>query len=301
METPRRNIELQRAWQDHDRHWRDNAYVYPVVSRRSKGLSIGVNLNPDKACNFDCIYCQVDRSTPPAVRKVDLDVVRVELANLLDRAIDGTIFNEPPISALPPDQRIVRDIAFSGDGEPTTYARFDEAVALAAELKQARGLDHTKLVLITDACYLTKPNVKRGLALMDAANGEIWAKLDAGTQAYYEAINRPNYPLSHVLANILDAARERPIVIQSLWMRVHGSPPPDAELLAYCDRIRTLIDQGARIKLIQVYTIARETTEPYATALSADELRHAARIIEDHCRVPIESFGGAGIGEGTDR
>lgn len=292
MTQPRRDIELQRAWKDHDRHWRNNAFVYPVVSRRSKGLSIGVNLNPDKACNFDCIYCQVDRSTPPTIRKVDLDVVRIELSDLLDRAIDGSIFNESPLDVLPADQRVVRDIAFSGDGEPTTFARFDEAVALAAELKRARSLDDTKLVLITDACYLTKPNVRRGLALMDANNGEIWAKLDAGTQGYYEAVNRPNYPLSHVLANILDAARVRPIVIQSLWMRVHGAPPPDAEVLAFCERIRELRDQGALFKLIQVYTIARETTEPYATALSSDELNYVASMIEDHCQVEIESFGG---------
>src|ERR1041384_5902109 len=55
----------------HSRSWRENRYVYPVVSRRSKGLSIGVNLNPDKVCNFDCIYCCVDRKTPPVWRDVD--------------------------------------------------------------------------------------------------------------------------------------------------------------------------------------------------------------------------------------
>lgn len=292
MESHRDEIELQLAWRSHDRHWRNNFYVYPVVSRRSRGLSIGVNLNPDTACNFDCIYCQVDRSKPPAVRKVDLDIVRAELADLLDRALDGTLFDESPINALPPDQHVVRDIAFSGDGEPTTYPRFDEAVALAAELKRSRGLDDTKIVLITDACYLMNPVVRRGLALMDANNGEIWAKLDAGTQSYYEKVNRPNYPLSHVLANILDAAESRPIVIQSLWMRVHGEPPPEAEVCAFADRLTELRSQGAQFKLIQVYTIARETAEAYATALASEELSHVATTIATRTGLDIETFGG---------
>ena len=47
----------------HERRFEANRFVYPVLSRRSKGLSLGVNLNPDKVCNFDCIYCQVDRTT----------------------------------------------------------------------------------------------------------------------------------------------------------------------------------------------------------------------------------------------
>ena len=80
---------LQQAHRQHDRHWRDNAYCYPVISRRSGGLSIGINLNPDTACNFDCIYCQVDRTTPPAVRKVDLDRLKEELNNLLDAFAGG--------------------------------------------------------------------------------------------------------------------------------------------------------------------------------------------------------------------
>lgn len=52
------------AVRDHTRVYRDFTYVYPVISRRSGGLSVGINLNPDKVCNFDCVYCEVDRKTP---------------------------------------------------------------------------------------------------------------------------------------------------------------------------------------------------------------------------------------------
>lgn len=288
------DIPLHQAYRLHGRHWQDNAYCYPVVSRRSGGLSIGINLNPDTACNFDCIYCQVDRTTPPTVRKVDLDHLRSELDRLLDAACDGSLFAASPFDALTADRRRVCDIAFSGDGEPTTYPRFDEAVRIAAETRAARGLEQTKIVLITDACYLTKPKVVAGLALMDQNNGEIWAKLDAGTEAYYQLVNRPSHPLSHVLDNIRQTAKVRPIVIQSMWMKVHGRPPPDEELRAFAGHLNDIITAGGRIKLVQVYTIARRTTEAYATALSRSELDRVAAIIRNAVDLPLQPYYGTG-------
>ena len=288
-----RPTSLPIAHRSHERTWRNNAYCYPVVSRRSSGLSIGINLNPDKACNFDCVYCQVDRTRPPAVRKVDLAVLRTELDDLVRCAMDGSIFENAPFDALPPDDRSIRDIAFSGDGEPTTYPGFAEAVKIAAGVRNRHGLEDAKLVLITDACYLTRPDVRRGLEILDRSNGEIWAKLDAGSDQYYETVNRPNYPLAHVLENILDAARVRPIVIQALWMRIHGSPPPDDEVKAFATRLNDVLRAGGRIKLIQCYTIARKTTEAYATALSKSELDHLGTVIASNTSIPYETYYGA--------
>lgn len=292
MENSPKSTPLEVAYQRHERGWRDFLFCYPVVSRRSGGLSIGVNLNPDKACNFDCIYCQVDRSTPGLVKKVDLGDLRSELDRLLDLARSGDLYAEAPFDAIRPDQRRIRDIAFSGDGEPTTCPQFEEAVRIAAEARRARGLVDTKLVLITDACYLTKPNVRAGLIIFDQNNGEIWAKLDAGTQEYYELVNRPNYPLAHVLANITDAARVRPVVIQSLWMKVHGEPPPPTEISAYCDRLNEILAAGGRLKLIQLYTIARRTMEPYATPLSDTQLDSIARTVRARVKAPVETYYG---------
>ena len=290
--TEREQTSLNAAHRQHARHWRDNATCYPVVSRRSGGLSIGINLNPDKACNFDCIYCQVDRATPPKHHKVDLAVLKTELVHLLGAALDGSLFAEPPLDCLEQDRRRICDIAFSGDGEPTLYPRFDEAVRIAADAKRARGLDDTKLVLLTNACTLTQPKVRAALRVFDENNGEIWAKLDAGTQVYYESINRSSFPLSHVVENILDAARRRPIVIQSLWMQVHGKPPPKAEVRAYADTVNEILAAGGRINLIQVYTIARSTTEPYAAALSHGQLDHVVAALREWVHVPMETYPG---------
>ncbi|MGE5243130.1 MAG: radical SAM protein [Betaproteobacteria bacterium] len=280
------------AYRRHARQWQSNRYVYPVVSRRSRGISIGINLNPDKACNFDCVYCQVDRTVPPTVRKVDLALVEAELAGMIESVRSGALFELEPFSALPPDRRGVRDIAFSGDGEPTTYPRFEEAVAIAAHVRRQFGLETTKLVLITDAAYLTKPNVRRGLEILDANNGEIWAKLDAGTAAYFEAVDRPNVPFQTILDNILDASRARPLVIQTLWMRLRGEPPPDAEIDAYCDRLNEIRAQGGQLKDLQLYTIARRPAESYVAPLADAELDAIADRIRARVPVPVDVFYG---------
>jgi len=285
-------MSLSSAYRRHERRWADNRYVYAVVSRRSGGVSVGVNLNPDKACNFDCIYCQVDRTVPPAVRKVELDRLDAELDAVLAAERDGSLYAAPPFDALPADRRGVRDIAFSGDGEPTTYPMFKEAVERAARARRRFGLDEARLVLITDAAYLTKPRVREALAVMDANNGEIWAKLDAGTEEYFRQVCRPNVTLQAVLDNILDAARVRPVVIQSLFMRVREAPPPAAEIEAYGARLNGLLASGGRLKLLQLYTIARLPAERYVTPLADAELDALADAVRARVAVPVEVYYG---------
>jgi wyosine [tRNA(Phe)-imidazoG37] synthetase (radical SAM superfamily) len=264
----------------HARTWRENRYVYPVISRRSKGLSVGVNLNPDKACNFDCVYCCVDR-TQPAVRKdVDLRVLAEELDQTLSLARSGEICREPPFDQTPPGLRVLRDVAFSGDGEPTSYARFAEACRVVADALFRHQLREVKVVLITNATLLQLPEVKDELAFLDGHNGEIWAKLDAGTEAFYQRVERTHVPFRRVLGNILDTGRVRPIVIQSLFTRLHGEPPPAAEIDAYVARLRELLQDGCRIKLVQVYTIARATAERYVRPLEAPALDLIAERVQ---------------------
>ena len=283
---------LRRAWQRHERRWADNLFVYAVVSRRSHGVSVGINVNPSKACNFDCIYCQVDRLVAPRVRAVNLERLTEELDTVLQAAADGTLYSTPPFDALPPDRHEVRDIAFSGDGEPTTYAKFKEAVEIAAAARRRFALETTKIVLITDAAYLAKPMVREALEVMDANNGEIWAKLDAGTESYFRLIDRPNVSLQHVLDNILDAARRRPVVIQSLFMRANGEPIPEAEVDAYCGRLNDLLAAGGRLKGIQLYTIARKPAEPTVTPLADAELDRVAGLVRARVPVTVETFCG---------
>ncbi len=278
------------AWRRHERQWKGNHYIYAVVSRRSRGVSIGMNINPDKTCNFDCIYCQVNRNLPASIRKVDLAGLAEELDLILHAEKDGSLYKNAPFSVLAPAERGVRDIAFSGDGEPTAYPHFEAAVRIAANARRRFGLDSAKLILLTNAAYLDKPAVRTGLALMDENNGEIWAKLDAGTEERFRLVNRAKVSLARVLDNILDAARARPLTIQSLWFRIHGAAPPAEEMEAYCSRLANLISAGGKIRTIQLYTIARDPAEACATPLSADELDRIATAVKDRISVPVEQF-----------
>jgi len=279
---------------DHRRNFAENLYVYAVVSRRSKGVSIGINLNPDKVCNFDCVYCQVDRKTPPLVRDVDEARLLDELDEMLDLVTTGRLFEHERFRQTPPALRRLNDIAFSGDGEPTTCPRFREIVQAVADLKRRRGLDAVKLVLITNATMFHRPAVREALAILDANNGEIWAKLEAGTEAYYQQIDRTTIPFQRILDNITEAARIRPIVIQALFLRLQGHPPPDAELEAFCERLNDIQKAGGAIQLVQVYTVAREPAESYVDALSKTEVDAIVDRVRRRTGLAAEPFYGPG-------
>lgn len=278
---------------DHRRSYEDFYYVYPVVSRRSKGVSIGINLNPDKVCNFDCAYCEVDRITPARVKTVNLGVLEQELREMIRIYQNGKLFEHEPFASVDADRRRLNDIAFSGDGEPTTYKFFDLAVGIVNQVRLDSQLDPVKLVLITDATGLNRPAVRRGLDLMSRVPHEIWAKLDAGTEPYYKLINRSRIPFERVLESILECAKAFPLFIQTLFTRVNGQPIPEAEVQAYIERVKHIQANGGNLLGIQLYTIARPTPETWITALSAKEIDSIAAAIRAQLpALPVEVFYG---------
>ena len=310
-------------YSDHARTYDGNRFVYPVLSRRSKGISIGVNLNPDKVCNFDCIYCQVDRRSEAETTFVETDALFAELEGMMQFVGSGEIFADPKFAHVPPELRRWNDIAFSGDGEPTTHRNFDEIVERTAELKRRylgssvdfsphevgtgsheakfasrpRGLkstlrDDVKLVLITNASMFHRPHVRRALEILDENNGEIWAKLDAGTDEYYQLIERTKIPFRQILDNITAAAKLRSLVIQSLFMRVHGDPPTDAEIAAFCDRLNEIAAVGGQIQLVQIYTVARQPAESFVSHLSKDAVDAIAATVEMRTGLNVERYYG---------
>jgi len=278
----------------HERRFESNRFVYPVLSRRSRGLSIGVNLNPDKICNFNCIYCQVDRTVAGDTRFVELDQLLAELDSLLTIATSGQLYETEKFRSVPPELRRLNDIAFSGDGEPTTHRNFDEIIAACAEVKRRHGLDDVKLVLITNASRFHRPHVQRGLEILDRNQGEIWAKLDAGSEAYFQRVDRSPVPLSRILANIAQAARVRPLVIQSLWMKIDGQPPPADEIQAFGQRLRDITAAGGSLRLIQIYTIARRPAESFVASLSDAQVDQIAATVARDTGLPVAAFYGIG-------
>jgi len=264
----------------HERTFGNFRFVYPVVSRRAGGVSIGVNLNPDKICNFDCVYCQVDRHELPGRVFVEIDRLREELHEAIRLVRGGELFSIDKFVDTPISLRCLRDIAFSGDGEPTTFTNFEQICQLAADVRRTERLDDVKLVLITNASMFHRPGVQRGLAILDENGGEIWAKLDAGSDEYFQKVARTSIPFRRILDNITEAARVRPLVIQSLFMRLNGQAPPPEEITAYCGRLNEILKAGGRIKLVQIYSVVRPPAESFVTALSPQELEAIAAQVQ---------------------
>jgi wyosine [tRNA(Phe)-imidazoG37] synthetase (radical SAM superfamily) len=162
-----------------------------------------------------------------------------------------------------------------------------------AELKRKHNLPQVKLVLITNASMFHRPHVQRGLEILDQNNGEIWAKLEAGTAEYFKLIDRTTMPFSQILQNITAAAQVRPLVIQALFMRVAGEPPPAAEIEAFCDRLNEITAAGGRLSLIQVYTVARKPTESYVTPLADAEVDAIVSRVREKTGLAAAAFYGA--------
>lgn len=263
----------------HPRQFREFRFVYPVLSRRSRGISVGINLSPDGACNFRCVYCQVDRDALRSNREASVEVVEQELRCLLASASDGTLFEDPQFRDLPPELKRINDIALSGDGEPTSSPLFPRALERVVEVRREMGLSRLKIVLITNASLLHRPSIRRAIDSLEPGTSEIWAKLDAGTEAYFRKVSRARLSFSRIVDNITSAASARPLIIQSLFLKLAGLAPPPEEIEAYCAVLKGVLDAGGQLQLVQIYTIARRPAESFVGALSNEEVDRISRIV----------------------
>jgi wyosine [tRNA(Phe)-imidazoG37] synthetase (radical SAM superfamily) len=278
---------------DHTRRFAGLRHVYPVLSRRARGISLGVNLNPDTACTFDCVYCQVDRhGTPERRPRADIDAIRGELLALLDHHASGALFEVPPFDGIPQTLRRLSDIALAGDGEPTACLDFPEVAAMVADVHSRRHLGDVKLVLMTSACLLHRPDVRRGLDAMRHHGLEVWGKLDAGTEDEYRRINRSPVPFRRILENLGEAARRDSLVIQSMFFAEEGRPPAESAVVAWVSRLKELEADGGRLREVQIYTVARPPADPRVGPLPAAELEKIAEAARAWVVAPVAVFPG---------
>lgn len=146
--------------------------------------------------------------------------------------------------------------------------------------------------MITNATKLNTPAVRQGLELLSVHNGEIWAKLDAGTATYYDLIDQTNVPFERVLRNLGETARIIPLNVQTCLMRLHGIGPGRAEIEAYCDRLNEIQAAGGHLLNVQLYTVARRPPHEWVTSLPDAELEDAADLVRQRTNLPVETFGG---------
>lgn len=278
----------------HPRTYNDLKYAYPVISRRSRGLSIGLNLNPDKVCNWDCPYCQVDRTTPPEITEVNVDELIDEVRMIVEDALSGLLWEHPRFSSTPEYYRRVRDFALAGDGEPTSCKAFPEVISRLLNLRHRFELERDVTInVLTNASLFHQPHVQDGLKLLEREHSEIWCKLDAGTEEWYQQVNRSRFPLEHCLKNILKLGQSRAVTIQSMFFVLDGQAPSREEIDAYVERLRWLSLNNAKIRLVQVYTIARAPSEAICTPLSNEGIDGiVARIRAELPELDVQGFYG---------
>jgi wyosine [tRNA(Phe)-imidazoG37] synthetase (radical SAM superfamily) len=266
-----------------------NRFVYAVISQRAHGLSIGVNLNPDRRCNFDCAYCEVNRSLPVRDSLVDLDVLSAELERMLTLTQERRLREFPYFQNVPQELLTLKGVALSGEGEPTLSAQFTEIIREVVHIRSSGKYPFFKLVLITNTSGLDLPEVQQGMELLTSRD-EIWAKLDAGTQDYMDTVNRTDLRLEKVIANILLVGRAKPIVIQSLFPLLKGLEPSPEEIERYVGHLLSLKQNGARISLVQVYSAHRPSHHPECGHLPLKSLSRIAHRVREVTGIPAEVF-----------
>jgi wyosine [tRNA(Phe)-imidazoG37] synthetase (radical SAM superfamily) len=264
-------------------HSRDVAglkYVYPVLSRRAGGLSIGINFNTNNACNWRCIYCQVPDLKIGAAPEMDFQLLEDELRFFLDDVLNGDFYER---FQIPAGNRVIKDIAISGNGEPTSLNEFDRAVVLIGEIATEVGvLPQSNFVLITNGSLVHQPKVQYGLKKLREYGGEVWFKFDSATEAGRRLINNARQSYQASLENLMLSAQLCPTKLQTCLLDYDKRGLPKEERQAYLDMLKT-VREHVSLRGVMLYTIARPSMQPESGRLEklpaetlnafADEIR----------------------------
>ena len=268
-------------------HRRDSAglrYVYPVISRRAGGVSVGINLNVNNACNWACVYCQVENLSRGGPPPIDLDLLERELDGFLDDALHGDFMSRE----VPAEARRLMDIAFSGNGEPTSAAEFPEAVQAVRRVLQRYGLAGKLPVrLITNGSLLHRPGVRDGIRVLGELGGEVWFKVDRAMPAEVETINGVPMDAGKIRDNLSRCAALATTWVQTCWFALDGIAPDAAARDAYC---ALLAPVASRLAGVHLYGLARPSMQPAAPRLQrldADEMEKFAVEIQEKMGIRV--------------
>lgn len=275
--------------EDHSRDAAQLTYVYPVVSRRARGVSVGINLNPNNACNWACVYCQVPDLVRGAAPAIDLDLLEEELRGFLGQVTTDEWMERH----APPEARRINDIAFSGNGEPTTARDFDVIVERVLDVRsEFPAMAETKTVLITNGSQVHRASVLRGLMRMANAGGEVWFKLDSVTREGRRAINGTDAPLERAVQNLRAAAGACRTLVQTCVFGRDGHRPSEEELDAYMTLLRGEVERGTPLHGVLLYGLARPSLQPGAERLERlddDWIQALAGRIEEATGLTVQA------------
>ncbi len=252
---------------DHSRELSGLKYIYSVISRRAGGLSIGVNLNVNNACNWQCIYCEIPNLTRGSPPPIELDVLEDELRFFLHEIIHGD-YMEKNVAI---DDRHLKDIAFSGNGEPTSAEEFPKIILIVKKVLEEFNLLHKiKLRLITNGSLMHQPAVIKSVGMFKEMNGEVWFKVDAATEENIQTINQVNLKRHQILERLKNCATACPTFVQTCVFTIDGKNPSEKDIEAY---VQLMNEIKSDIEGVHIYGLARPSLQPQA--------KHLGRISEE--------------------
>ncbi|MGD0959652.1 MAG: radical SAM protein [Methylomonas sp.] len=250
---------------NHDRDIAGLKYVYPVISRRAAGLSVGINFNPNNACNWRCIYCQVPDLQYGNAPEIDLDILERELRFFLDYVQHGDFCRDFQIA---PNQQSIKDIAVSGNGEPTSLNRFAEAIRLIGMIGEQSGIfPASRFVVISNGSLIHRASVQAGLKQLAHFRGELWFKLDSASEAGRKLINNTGQSQRKLIENLEIACQLCPTKLQTCMLNFRRQLWTDSEKQAYLQLLTELRQKKIPIQKIMLYSIARLSHQPEAGEL----------------------------------
>jgi len=251
---------------NHDRDSAALRHVYPVISRRAGGVSVGINLNPNNACNWRCLYCQVPNLTRGTAPALDMALLETELRGFLTQLLHGDFMR----SRVPEGARRINDIALSGNGEPTSAAEFSAVIALISRVRLELAVPETvKTVLITNGSLLYRADVQHGLRDMAKIHGEVWFKLDRASAPGMLRINDTQARMDKVRDNLIAAMAACPTWLQTCWFALDGEPPSRRDEDDYLQFVAGLPRDGHPLQGVLLYGLARPSMQAEAPRLSA--------------------------------
>lgn len=244
------------------------SYVFGPVPSRRLGRSLGLDITPYKTCTFDCVYCQLGRTTERTVQRkeyVPKDPVLSELKEFLDEIGEDIDY-----------------ITFAGSGEPTLHSKIGEMI------DAIKTMTDIPVVVITNGSLLFREDVRSDLLNADI----VLPSLDAATESMFHAVNQPHESLE--VGKIIEGLRIfRETFEGEFWLEimvVKGMNDPEEEISA-------LVDAVSRINpdRVQLNTVVRPSAEDVEAAGRDEMIRIRERFGEN-----AEIIADVGIGVRAD-
>jgi wyosine [tRNA(Phe)-imidazoG37] synthetase (radical SAM superfamily) len=243
---------------------REMRYIFGPVPSRRLGISLGVDLVPYKTCTFNCIYCQLERTTNQTLKRKEYIKAEEVLKELRQ-------FFKSPNSEL----RTPNYITLSGSGEPTLNGKIGEIIS------GIKKMTSIPIVVLTNGSLLYRKEVRDSLKKADL----VIPSLDAASAKIFKRINRPvkTLKVEKIIKGLIDFKKEYRGKIWLEVMLVKGINDRKEEI----EKLKRAI---AKIEpdRIQLNTVARPPCEKFAKALSKGELEKIKNLLGPPTEVIVD-------------